>query len=531
MSPKAEDQTKSTGVVEVEKKKKSKKTKESTKEEIMVVDKEEKTEKKSEKKLKKEKKKSKKSKSEGESDVTPAESGNEEKKKSKKKSKSEETVTEKGKKRKSEEGEDKEDKAESKKAKTVKHSGDQGYYVEDPSVTAMTEEEVAEYRTTHGLSLEADQEYRPLRTFAEASCVPANILSVCGSFKTPTPIQAQAWPVCLSGRDMVGIAATGSGKTIAFSVPTVVYIKSQPALQVKQGKKGPLVLVLAPTRELAVQIEEVYKSMAATCGIRSTCIYGGVSKYTQISELKQGVHVIVATPGRLLAHIEEGALDLSSVGYLVLDEADRMLDMGFEPDIRRILACITGSRQTVMFSATWPKEIRALAAEFLKNPVKVIVGSDDLTANKNVKQIVEVLEPSEKDWRLLNIMKKYHTGKNRVLVFVLYKKEAPRVERYLRQKGFTCSAVHGDLNQFERTAAVEAFKSGKTPVLIATDVCARGLDIPKVELVVNYTFPLTVEDYVHRIGRTGRAGAKGTAITLFTVQEKVLAGPLSDVLK
>eukprot|EP01134_Creolimax_fragrantissima_P000522 CFRG0522T1 len=423
-----------------------------------------------------------------------------------------------------------------KKAKT-ESSGGKGrdFYVLSPELAKATAAEIKEFRGKRNIALEdVPVDISPIRTWDEAAkSVDVKLLSYCRKFPAPTPIQAQAWPVCLRGLDMVGVAATGSGKTVAFGVPSIVHLQAQAKLGVRPADRGPIVLIVAPTRELAVQINEVYVELGKSTGVRSVCIYGGVPKYEQKNMLKAGAHVIVATPGRLLGLMEEGDISLKRVTYLILDEADRMLDMGFEPDMRRIVQAIptANNRQTVMFSATWPKEIRDLAGEFMTNPAKVTIGSDDLRANTSVSQIVEVIDRNDKDKRLMALMKQHHTGKNRMLIFVLYKKEAPRVERMLQQKGYRVGAVHGDLNQYQRTEAVEAFRDASQPILVATDVCARGLDIPDVEVVINYSFPLTVEDYVHRIGRTGRGGKTGHAHTFFTTADKTLAGPLGDVLR
>jgi ATP-dependent RNA helicase DBP3 len=302
-----------------------------------------------------------------------------------------------------------------------------------------------------------------------------------------------------------------------------------------KGNAGPVVLVLAPTRELAMQTSAVATEVGAACDIQSCCIYGGVPKEQQRRELKTA-DVVIATPGRLLDLLEEQALKLSNVTYLVLDEADRMLDMGFEKDIRAILSNLRGhadGRQTLMFSATWPPAIQAIAAEFLHHPVQVTIGSTELAASASVTQICEVVEdPFARDPILLKLLAKYHsTRKNRVLVFVLYKKEAARMESYLQSRGWNCCAIHGDMSQEARTRSFNAFREGKIPLLIATDVAARGLDIPNVEYVINFSFPLTIEDYVHRIGRTGRGGKTGIAHTLFTPLDKAHAGELVNVLR
>ena len=291
-------------------------------------------------------------------------------------------------------------------------------------------------------------------------------------------------------------------------------------------------LILAPTRELALQIAAVCAGIGEPVGVRSVCVYGGVPKPPQVREIREGAEIVIGTPGRLLDLVNEGALPLDRVSFAVLDEADRMLDLGFSEDIKQILGAVPSARQTLLFSATWPQEIQEFGKSFLKRPTKITIGSASLSAAHSVTQIVEHIEPKQKDRRLVDLLKKYHSSrKNRVIIFVLYKKEAVRMEQLLSQSGWNCVAIHGDKGQADRTGALDQFKSGRVPLLIATDVAARGLDIPHVEYVINYSFPLTVEDYVHRIGRTGRAGATGIAHTFFTAFDKNLAGSLCLVLK
>ncbi|KAK1606819.1 hypothetical protein QYE76_030492 [Lolium multiflorum] len=376
-----------------------------------------------------------------------------------------------------------------------------------------------------------DPKYAPLKSFA-AAALPPKVLDCCKGFDKPSPIQALAWPYLLDGRDFIGIAATGSGKTIAFGVPALMHVRKK--LAEKGAKKGmPRCLMLAPTRELAQQIADVLTEAGAPCGINSVCVYGGTSKGPQISALKSGVEIVIGTPGRLKDLIEMGICRLSEVSFVVLDEADRMLDMGFEPEVRAILSQTSSVRQMVMFSATWPFAVHQLAQEFMDpNPIKVVVGSEDLAANHDVMQIVEVLDDRARDSRLVALLDKYHRAQsNRVLIFVLYKKEAGRVEAMLNRRGWKAVSVHGDKAQHDRTKALSLFKEGKCPLMIATDVASRGLDIPDVEVVINYSFPLTTEDYVHRIGRTGRAGKKGVAHTFFMQENKGLAGELVNVLR
>jgi len=297
--------------------------------------------------------------------------------------------------------------------------------------------------------------------------------------------------------------------------------------------EGPYVLIVAPTRELAIQIFEVCEALGKSTNIKCACFYGGVSKEGQYASLERGVQVLVATPGRLLDLMNEGAVKLDKVSIAVLDEADRMLDKGFERDIKTILSKTSPNRQTIMFSATWPQSIRNLAATFLKNPIRVTIGTAELSANQKITQYVEVIETDrEKDSKLLSLLKDYHKSKkNRILIFILYKKEAPRVEGLLGRQGYKVAAIHGDMSQAQRIAALNSFKDGTCPLLVATDVAARGLDIPDVEYVINYSFPLTIEDYVHRIGRTGRAGKTGISYTFFTSNDKLRAAELVGILK
>uniref|UniRef100_K3X8C2 RNA helicase n=1 Tax=Globisporangium ultimum (strain ATCC 200006 / CBS 805.95 / DAOM BR144) TaxID=431595 RepID=K3X8C2_GLOUD len=404
------------------------------------------------------------------------------------------------------------------------------FYVESKGTAKMSNDEVAAFHQENEMTISGNNcLYRPVRSFKDVT-FEDKFMKTTSGFSKPTPIQSQCWPILASGRDIIGIAETGSGKTLAFSIPGLIHIAAQPAISPKFP--GPRMLVVAPTRELAMQSSDVITQAGKLCGLKSTCIYGGVPKNVQKKILREGVHVIVATPGRLKDLLEERACNLSKVSFVVLDEADRMLDEGFEKDIRKIIGETHPERQIAMFSATWPQSIQKLAHEFLTDPVKVTIGSDDLAASQNVTQLVEVIEDRARDARVHSLLQKYHSSrKNLILIFVLYKKEADRVERMLQQKGWTCAAIHGDRNQQQRTEAVEQFKKGQIPLLIATDVAARGLDIPGVEYVLNYSFPLTIEDYVHRIGRTGRGGKKGIAHTFFTNNDKPRAGELVNLLR
>jgi len=395
---------------------------------------------------------------------------------------------------------------------------------------------VEKFRTANRISVSLDtKEAYPVLSFDECrSRFPesdALLNAFCADFASPTPIQAQCWPIGLAGRDLIGIAETGSGKTLGFLLPAMARIGQQSAASKKSRRCQPSILVLAPTRELALQSDLVCNEVSSVTGVSSICVAGGMDRKEQTNALRQGCQVVVATPGRLISLLETKECDLSRCQHIILDEADRMLDMGFEPDIKKIMSYLPTQRQTAMFSATWPEEIRALAGQYLTKPVKIIIGSDDLTANSRVTQIVEVVDGREKDRRLTQLLTKYHDQKNRILIFCLYKKEAARVESSLWNSGWNVTGIHGDMGQTQRTQAFNNFKDGTVPLLVATDVASRGLDIPNVEYVINYTFPLTIEDYIHRIGRTGRAKKTGVAHTFFTVAEKGKAGDLCRVLR
>ena len=402
-------------------------------------------------------------------------------------------------------------------------------YEENKELAALPQSEIDSFLTTHTVTVEDPKpSARKLRPIMKFDYLPVTDEAQRAPFKTftaPTPIQAVTWPALLSGRDMIGVAETGSGKTLAFGVPCVRYITSLP----KKQRKGVKAVIVSPTRELAVQIHDQLVQLAKPAGLEVVCVYGGVPKDPQVKAIRTA-SIVVATPGRLNDLIGDGSADLSSAEYVVLDEADRMLDKGFEEAIRQIISCTPSKRQTLMFTATWPPSVRSLASTFMQSPVKITIGdnhSGELRANVRIKQLVEVVDPRGKEQRLLQLLKQYQSGKNkedRILVFCLYKKEATRIEGFIRSKGFRVGGIHGDLSQDKRSAALQAFKEGHVPLLVATDVAARGLDIPAVKVVINVTFPLTAEDYVHRIGRTGRAGKEGLAITLFTEHDKALSG-------
>ncbi|CAK9198068.1 unnamed protein product [Sphagnum troendelagicum] len=404
---------------------------------------------------------------------------------------------------------------------------EKNFYVEHPAVTALTEDEVTAYRRKREITVEGRNVPKPVRTFEEAS-FPDYVLHevLKAGFTEPTAIQAQGWPMALKGRDLIGLAETGSGKTLAYLLPAIVHVNAQPYLS---PGDGPIVLVLAPTRELAVQIQQEATKFGASSKIKNTCIYGGAPKGPQIRDLQKGVEVVIATPGRLIDMLEARHTNLRRVTYLVLDEADRMLDMGFEPQIRKIVSQIRPDRQTLYWSATWPKEVEFLARQFLVDPYKVTIGSQDLKANHAIEQIVEVVSEYEKYPKLIKLLEQIMDG-SRLLIFMETKRGCDQVTRQLRMDGWPALSIHGDKSQAERDWVLSEFKAGKSPIMTATDVAARGLDVKDIKCVINYDFPGSCEDYVHRIGRTGRAGAKGIAYTFFTAANARHAKELLSIL-
>jgi ATP-dependent RNA helicase DDX5/DBP2 len=312
---------------------------------------------------------------------------------------------------------------------------EKSFYKEDPIVTNRSEADVLKFRAQHGISIQGRDVPRPVETFDEAG-FPAYVMSEVKAqgFPAPTAIQSQGWPMALSGRDVVGIAETGSGKTLTYCLPAIVHINAQPLLA---PGDGPIVLVLAPTRELAVQIQQEITKFGKSSRIRNTCVYGGVPKGTQIRDLAKGVEVCIATPGRLIDMLESNKTNLRRVTYLVLDEADRMLDMGFEPQIRKILSQIRPDRQTCMWSATWPKEVRALASDYLNDFIQVNIGSMELSANHRITQIVEVVSEFEKRDKMTKHLEKIMEDKdNKILIFTGTKRVADDITRFLRQDGW-----------------------------------------------------------------------------------------------
>ncbi|MCJ7557766.1 MAG: DEAD/DEAH box helicase [Gammaproteobacteria bacterium] len=347
-------------------------------------------------------------------------------------------------------------------------------------------------------------------------------------YTVPTPVQAQAIPYILQGRDVLAGAQTGTGKTAAFTLPLLQRLASAPAHDKSKGRRPIRALVLTPTRELAAQVEESIRTYGKYLSLTSAVIFGGVNINPQFFMLRKGVDILVATPGRLLDHMGQGSLDLSSVETLILDEADRMLDMGFIRDIRRVIAKMPKKRQNLMFSATYSDEIRTLAETLLVNPASVEVARRNTPAETVAQRVIPV--DRERKRELLSSLIKQGDWRQ-VLVFTRTKHGANRLAKQLEQDGLSTAAIHGNKSQAARTKALAGFKAGEVRILVATDIAARGLDIDMLPHVVNFELPNVPEDYVHRIGRTGRAGAEGEAISLVCVDEDEFMRNIERLLK
>ena len=395
------------------------------------------------------------------------------------------------------------------------------FYHEPTELAEMSEEEVADLRLElDGIKIRGIDAPKPVQKWSQCGLgvQSLEVIQKLG-YEKPSSIQTQAIPSIMSGRDVIGVAKTGSGKTIAFLLPMFRHIKDQRPLD---SLDGPVGLVMTPTRELATQIHKECKPFLKALNLRAVCAYGGAPIKDQIADLKRGAEIIVCTPGRmidLLAANSGRVTNLRRVTYVVLDEADRMFDMGFEPQVMKILANIRPDRQTVLFSATFPRQMESLARKTLSKPVEIVVGGRSVVAPE-ITQIVEVRTEETKFIRLLELLGKlYEEEKNeddRALIFVDRQESADGLLKDLMRKGYPCMSIHGGKDQIDRDSTIEDFKSGVIPVMTATSVAARGLDVKQLKLVVNYDAPNHLEDYVHRAGRTGRAGNTGTAVTFVT---------------
>jgi ATP-dependent RNA helicase RhlE len=347
-------------------------------------------------------------------------------------------------------------------------------------------------------------------------------------YTEPTPIQAQAIPIVLAGQDVMGGAQTGTGKTAGFTLPLLHKLARHANSSPSPARHPVRALILTPTRELAMQVEESVKTYSKHLALRSVCIYGGVDMRAQIAELKEGREIVVATPGRLLDHVEQKTVSFNFVEFLVLDEADRMLDMGFIPDIKRILKLLPTTRQSLLFSATFSDEIKKLADAMLKQPQLIEVARRN-QVSETITHRVHPVASDRKRYLLKQMLE--DPSMTQVLVFVGTKFGTSRLATWLEREGINATAIHGDKSQQDRTKALEAFKSGAARVLVATDVAARGLDIDDLPHVINYELPRVAEDYVHRIGRTGRAGKKGEATSLVAPEEKPRLAEIEKLTK
>eukprot|EP00898_Chlorokybus_atmophyticus_P003772 jgi/Chlat1/4396/Chrsp29S04542 len=382
------------------------------------------------------------------------------------------------------------------------------------------------YRREHEITVLGGGVPDPYSKFEMANLPPQLLAEFQrAGFPAPSPIQAQSWPIALQGRDCIAVAKTGSGKTLGYLVPGFMHLQ-----RARNNRLGPSMLVLAPTRELVTQIQAEAAKFGQSFRLASTAVYGGAPKGPQLRDIERGCDIVIATPGRLNDFLEAGKVSLKQVSFLVLDEADRMLDMGFEPQIRRIVKMLPSQRQTLLYTATWPKEVRQIASEFLQSAAQINIGNSDvLVANKAITQFVEVVSPMDKTRRLIDILRTLEPGA-RVIVFCTTKRMCDQLQRSIT-RDFGALAIHGDKSQQERDYVLQQFKTGRAPIMIATDVAARGLDIKEVAAVINYDFPNGVEDYIHRIGRTGRAGASGLAFSFLGPNDGKYAKELIKILQ
>ncbi|XP_014203778.1 ATP-dependent RNA helicase p62 isoform X2 [Copidosoma floridanum] len=406
------------------------------------------------------------------------------------------------------------------------------FYVPHPTVHGRHPRDVQGFRDTNSITLKGDKLPNPIQLFEEGN-FPEYVMQGIKKqgYSEPTPIQAQGWPIAMSGKNMVGIAQTGSGKTLAYVLPAIVHINNQQPLN--RGD-GPIALILAPTRELAQQIQTVASDFGSLSYVRNTCIFGGAPKGGQARDLERGVEIVIATPGRLIDFLERGTTNLRRCTYLVLDEADRMLDMGFEPQIRKIIEQIRPDRQVLMWSATWPKEVRNLAEEYLVDYTQLNIGSLQLCANHNILQIIDVCQEHEKEAKLGTLLQEIgnvNDDGGKTIIFVETKKKVESITKNIRRYGWPAVCMHGDKSQQERDYVLREFRNRRGSILVATDVAARGLDVDDVKYVINYDYPSSSEDYIHRIGRTGRCKTSGTSYAFFTPQNSRQAKDLINVLK
>ncbi|KAF9144778.1 pre-mRNA processing RNA-helicase [Linnemannia schmuckeri] len=408
------------------------------------------------------------------------------------------------------------------------------FYLEPPEMADMTPEEIHSMRLElDGIKIRGADCPKPIRKWTQAGLPPGcmQVIKDKLNYAAPTSIQSQAIPAIMSGRDVIAVAKTGSGKTIAFILPMLRHIKDQRPLE---GMEGPIAIIMTPTRELAVQIHKECKNFLKVLNLRAVCAYGGSPIKDQIAELKRGAEIVVCTPGRLIDLLcaNSGRVtNLRRTTFMVLDEADRMFDMGFEPQVMKIVNNVRPQRQVVLFSATFPKQMEALARKLLKRPLEITVGARSVVAD-DVTQVVEVREDDTRFTRLLEILGQAYNDdpEARVLIFVSRQEAADNLLRDLNRRGYLSMSIHGGKDQVDRDSAISDFKAGVCQILIATSVAARGLDVKKLGIVINYECPNHMEDYVHRVGRTGRAGNKGIAYTFITPEQERFAPDIAKAL-
>ncbi|XP_036391150.1 ATP-dependent RNA helicase DDX42-like isoform X1 [Megalops cyprinoides] len=400
---------------------------------------------------------------------------------------------------------------------------EKNFFNEHEELNSLTPLQVVELRQKLNLRVSGAAPPKPCTSFAHFGFDEQLMHQIRKSeYTQPTPIQCQGVPIALSGRDMIGIAKTGSGKTAAFIWPMLVHIMDQKELQ---PGEGPIAVIVCPTRELCQQIHAECKRFGKAYALRSVAVYGGGSMWEQAKALQDGAEIVVCTPGRLIDHVKKKATSLQRVTYLVFDEADRMFDMGFEYQVRSIASHVRPDRQTLLFSATFRKKIERLARDILVDPIRVVQG-DIGEANEDVTQVVEVLPSGLEKWGWLTRRLVEFTSAGSVLIFVTKKANSEELATNLTQEGYSLGLLHGDMDQSERNKVIADFKKKNLPVLVATDVAARGLDIPSIRTVVNYDVARDIDTHTHRIGRTGRAGEKGVAYTLLTNKDTSFAGDL-----
>ncbi|XP_036693429.1 ATP-dependent RNA helicase DDX42 isoform X1 [Balaenoptera musculus] len=400
---------------------------------------------------------------------------------------------------------------------------EKNFYNEHEEITNLTPQQLIDLRHKLNLRVSGAAPPRPGSSFAHFGFDEQLMHQIRKSeYTQPTPIQCQGVPVALSGRDMIGIAKTGSGKTAAFIWPMLIHIMDQKELE---PGDGPIAVIVCPTRELCQQIHAECKRFGKAYNLRSVAVYGGGSMWEQAKALQEGAEIVVCTPGRLIDHVKKKATNLQRVSYLVFDEADRMFDMGFEYQVRSIASHVRPDRQTLLFSATFRKKIEKLARDILIDPIRVVQG-DIGEANEDVTQIVEILHSGPSKWNWLTRRLVEFTSSGSVLLFVTKKANAEELANNLKQEGHNLGLLHGDMDQSERNKVISDFKKKDIPVLVATDVAARGLDIPSIKTVINYDVARDIDTHTHRIGRTGRAGEKGVAYTLLTPKDSNFAGDL-----